>query len=393
MLCVLLMLWLCSPLFAAVKPQYGGTLKVATDLLADLDNPALFEPTDVAVTPFFPLPFTRTETSVTIDFSGVDPTLQLEIEQSVEKMQDAGDPCHWVLDYPYFNHQHPNSVAFQNGKLTVQSSEPDFLRVITTASCLVPNDLHFLQSFHHTQFAYESNPTCIGGRPFVNSIIPVSVDPTNPYLYFKLGDADVIPVSEERFASISKDPDATIFPGPRFYIYLKTSNLTGDQARQLADVLNLNETASAVLNNHSRLLYSTDGEQAPSRLKDLDVHLTIPREDPYRLIGERIAIQWTQAGIHVQRDPSPAGTPTVELAAAPIQDGSMELFQYQLLKGQNPDNTDQPWFDIWDELEASGKIIPLFLYTSNIAVRNNIHGLRIRSDGLPDFSNCWIQMP
>jgi GxxExxY protein len=80
----------------------------------------------------------------------------------------------------------------------------------------------------------------------------------------------------------------------------------------------------------------------------------------------------------------------VELKVASIEQSDLDLFRYQLLRSKFSGNLAGSWYEAWDELESSGKLVPLLIYTGRIAVRNDIVNLRVRPDGFPDFANCWI---
>lgn len=379
---------------AAVKPQYGGTLKVAVDVLETIDREQLFDASGENLLPLYGLPFSLTGDTLVTDFNNVDPTALLEIEQSVTKLQDANNRCHWILDYPFATHQHPTSIEFQNGKLTLQSVEPEYLKIAAGSACLMPEHFRILNPFRKTQFAYEANPNCVLGRPFLNAIIPVSVDPSNPYLSFKLGDVDVIEVPEDRFAQISKDPDLFLLNGSRSYVYLKTTGLSPSQATALASALNLPEMAKAALNDHvENLRAPTTAEPHASALAGVAIHVTIPDDEPFHLLGERMIVQWNRAGINASAARSTTESSEVELIVKQINESDLDVFRYLLLRADRSISGEHAWFDDWDELEADGKLIPLLIYTNRIAARKSIRNLKILPDGSPDFSNCWIQAP
>lgn len=379
---------------AAVKPRYGGTLKVEVDLLENIDREQLFDSAGDEFHSTYGIPFEAKESTLVVDLGGIEPTAQLEIEQSTAKLQEANNRCHWILDYPFFNHQHPTSVVFENGKLTLQTSEPDYLGIVAASECLMPEHFRILNPFRKTQFAYEANPDQYQGRPFIDSIIPVSVDAANPYLSFKLGDVDVIEVPENRFAQINQDPDLTLLNGPRFYIYLRTSNLTQPQAAALVSALNIPEMTKAVLNDHAEMLLPAPENPDASTLSGMTIQIKIPDDEPFHLLGERMMVQWNRAGITTTTKPGALESPAVELLALQMNTGDLDAFRYLLLReDKNRQSKDSAWFDDWDQLEADGKIIPLLLYTSRIAARKNIQNLAILPNGSPDFANCWILTP
>jgi hypothetical protein len=391
----MLFLGIAAVCSAAVKPQYGGTLKVAVDLMENIDREQIFDASGENLLSLYGLPFTVTGNTLVTDFNGVDPTALLEVEQSVAKLQDANNRCHWILDYPFFTHQHPTSVEFQNGNLTVQSAEPDYLKIAAASACLMPEHFRILNPFRRTQFAFEANPNCVQGRPFINSVIPVSVDPANPYLSFKLGDVDVIEVPEDRFAQISKDPDLVLLNGPRIYVYLRTTHLSPQQATALASTLNLSEMTKAALNDHAENLLPATADPDASTLAGVTVHVTIPGDEPFQLLGERMIVQWNRAGIATSTESPTDESPGVELIVKQINEADFDAFRYLLMRMDRSGHGGGAgaWFEEWDEQEADGTLIPLLIYTARIAARKNIQNLKILPDGSPDFGDCWIQAP
>src|SRR5262249_48337652 len=291
-----------------------------------------------------------------LDLSFLDPTAQLEVEQAVSRVQETTHPCHWILDYPYLSHQHPTTLEYQDGKLVLQTSDEDTLTALMNSPCLLPESFGFTQTFHKTQFGYEANEQCRAGRPFLSSITPVAVDPVNPYLSFKLNDVDVIPVPEERFQIVSQDADAAILAGPRFFVYLKFANLSAAQVQALMSAIQVQEIVSAVLNDHAEVPANLTASQSATPLTGMKIHLTAPSEQPYGLIGDRIEVQWKQAGIQVDRDVPIHGAPQAELNFKPIDQASEDLFRYLFLRNELKISDDRPWFDVWDELLNSGKL-------------------------------------
>jgi hypothetical protein len=51
------------------------------------------------------------------------------------------------------------------------------------------------------------------GPAFLDSISPVTIDPANPYLSFKLNDVDVFLLPEDRFQQAFNDPELKIQNG------------------------------------------------------------------------------------------------------------------------------------------------------------------------------------
>src|SRR5262249_54898132 len=153
------------------------------------------------------------------------------------------------------------------------------------------------------------------------------------------------------------------------------------------------EIVSAVLNDHAEVPANLTASQSATPLTGMKIHLTAPSEQPYGLIGDRIEVQWKQAGIQVDRDVPIHGAPQAELNFKPIDQASEDLFRYLFLRNELKISDDRPWFDVWDELLNSGKLQPLLTYTSKIAARKIIRDLSIKADGLPDFANCWTATP
>jgi MarR-like DNA-binding transcriptional regulator SgrR of sgrS sRNA len=108
------------------------------------------------------------------------------------------------------------------------------------------------------------------------------------------------------------------------------------------------------------------------------------------LIGERLLLQLKEAGVSAEKRSLPGNAPVIELEFAQIQENDFDVFRYHLLKTQLKTRSTQSWFDEWDQLESSGKLVPLLIYKSRIAIRKNIQGIQIQPAGFPDFANCWI---
>ena len=244
-----------------------------------------------------------------------------------------------------------------------------------------------MQPFRKTQFGYEANPGCLGGRPFLDSITPVPVDPVNPYLSFKLKDVDVIQVPEDRFHQVSNDPDITVLPGPRYFLYLKSSGLTEEQMAQITASIDVKELSRTVLNDHVDILFSSP-VLVTSTMRPA-ILFSYPSEDPYRLLGERIAIQLKGSGFPVSQTGAP-NMPELRLFASPIVESDLDLFRYHLLKARPGSDDPRPWYEQWDDLEGSGKLVPLLIHITRIAARKSLLDLQIRSNGMPDFANWWL---
>ena len=382
-----LILFIAFPAWSVLKQNYGGNLKVAEDLLSKVNA------TDLVLTAnempsLTPLSVQVDGPKAAIHLGNLDSDSKAEIEQGVLSLNDSSDPCHWILDYPQLGHEHTTSITVEKDHVVVQCSDPDILPTILNSGCVLPSDLAVVIPFRQTQFGLEANPKCISGRPFADSITPVSVDSSNPYLSFKLNDVDVFSIPEDRFQQISSDPEIRIHDGPQYYLYLETSNLTAEQALSLVSRLNLEEAAGGVLNHHLETLLSAGGEQNVS--PPANISFVYPSEYPFRIVGERFLLQWKEAGISVTNKSTAGNSVVVELKVASIEQSDLDLFRYQLLRSKFSGNLTGSWYEAWDELESSGKLVPLLIYTSRIAARNDIVNLRVRPDGFPDFASCWI---
>jgi hypothetical protein len=375
-----------EPCLSAWKRQYGGNVKVAEELLAQIRSQELFTPFEDGFLPLFPLDHRKEEDRFEINLSPLNPDQITEWEKYLQSFQDSSHPCHWILDFPSYSHEHSTSIVLEDMKLILRNFDSDSLNTVLTSSCLAPPEWNLIVPFRKTQFGFEANADCLAGRPFLDSITPVPVDPMNPYLSFKLNDVDVIPVPEERYAQISNDPDIAILPGPRQLIYLKTTGLTEEQVTSITAAINLQELAKSVLNNHVEILFP--GAGAELQTKPFAFSLRFPPEDTYGLMGERLLIQWKDAGFTVSHEAN--RNPTVEVMVAPIRENDFALFRYRLLKKEGWANDSGKWFEIWDHLEASGRLVPLMIHITRIAYRKNLQELKTRSSGMPDFANCWL---
>src|SRR5262245_7782520 len=254
LLCLLLFLFLTSPAYSICKPHYGGALRVADSLLQKVNEQTLFIENENNATPTIQLPFEIHETEARLDLSRINPELMVDVENAVAAIQNHENACHWILDYPFFDHRHPNQIQMESGTLIIKSTDADYLNAILSSRCLPPVNAEPFRAFNKTQYGLEANSKCIAGRPFLDSITPTPVDPLNPYLSFKLNDVDVLPIPEERFQQISSDPELRIVQGPSFYVYLSTSGLSTEEISKLNSGIHIQEIAHAVLNDHAEIL-------------------------------------------------------------------------------------------------------------------------------------------
>jgi hypothetical protein len=381
---LLLLLFLTTPAYSIRKPHYGGALRVADSLLQRINEQTLFIANEDNIVPTIPLPFEIQETEARLDFSRVNPELMAEIENTVAAIQDQENACHWILDYPFFDHRHPNQIQMESGTLVIKSTDADYLRSILSSRCLPPVSAEAFRPFNKTQFGLEANTKCAAGRPFLDSITPTPVDPLNPYLSFKLNDVDVLPVPEERFQQINSDPELSIVQGPYFFVYIATSGLKPDEISSLTSALHIEEIARAVLNDHAEILLSEQNLQPHLNGQHI-IEIKIPEEDPYHLMAERLLLDWQEAGFVQGKSEE-----RIEIAAQEMLESDQDLFRYWLLRQHFHINSSKPWFEVWDELEASGQIIPLLIHQTRIAARKNIVNLNVRSGGLLDFANAWM---
>lgn len=368
--------------FSSVKPRYGGSLKVAQELLNDMNSFRLFQMgNDRFHSPSI------TESGASLDLTFLPQDRLSEIEQSVQALQDPGNSCHWILDYPYLDHRHPNSLQLEQGVLRFETREPEFLESLLGSSCLLRDVPPYLLSFRRTQFAFEANAESITGRPFLDSLTPVVVDRTNPYLSFKLRDVDVFSVPEDRYRQVQADPALRILPGPEFFIYLKTENMKEAEARLILSAINMEEIAGTVLNGHTVLLHHRPSSPEGWAGEAIRIRFDFPLEKPYRLVAERLRLQLEEAGI--LSDPS--SELRLELRVTPITEDDDDLIRYRILREDFRIAGNTTWFELWDELESTLQIIPLMIYRSQIAVPENLTDPARNPGGSPDFSTCWFQ--
>lgn len=387
----LFILMYCIYSFGALKREYGGNLKVAEELLGTISSQTLFRDDEGTPRPRFRFPFTRDGSDLTFDLSAFDPDLFTEMEKHIAEVQKPDDSCHWILDYPYLSHNHTTVIEARDGTIRIHTESPEILAAIAESSCLVPQSAAILSPFLKTQFGYEANSTCLAGRPFLDSITPAPVDSSNPYLSFKLNDADVISIPEDRFQQISRDEDIRVMPGPKYLVFLSTEGLSQDAAAAIASTIRVWDLGRAVLNGHIEPLLNAG--PATGARPGTRVHFVYPQDPPYRLVGERIELDLREAGFDVNPPPGDVGkTGNLNLEAFPLPPGDDDIARYLLLKKYYPaESRNLPWFEIWDEYEAEGKILPLFTHTTMLAVRKGVQDFASGPDGIPNFSGAWIE--
>ena len=389
-----ILLLMASYATPVLRQEYGGNLRVPEELLQSIETQQLFEVSEDSLRPIVPFPYKLDETSLSLDLRSLNSATLNEMSRQVEALQQTSHPCHWILDYPYFTHEHPSSISLKNEELVLRSTEEEILKAILTSSCLLPSLSASLLPFRKTQFGFEANTLCPSGRPFLDSITPVEVDPINPYLSFKLNDVDLCPIPEARFQQISGDQDIIVANGPKFFLYLKTMNLPGDQVGAIRSAIDPEELARAVLNDHAEVLQPQESAGAPASFPQsiLFSHSVSP-DHPYGLLVRRLLVQWREAGLHVnESQTAPAGAPQITFRFQAVRENNFDLFRYRWLREQFGEGwSEEAWNDALDQLEASGAVVPLLIHTSRIAARKQIRDLIIRADGYPDFANCWLQ--
>ena len=388
---ILILLFLCiaTPVFSVLKQQYGGNAKISEELCSGLLQLQLFEEQQDALSTVYPLSFTHQENKLQIDLSRWPADKITELEKAIGSVKDENNPCHWILDYPFLQHNHKNRLEIEKDQLILETYEPEYLIPLAQSPCLIPQKVSYFLPFSKTQFGYEANLNCFAGRPFLDSISPVAVDPVNPYLGFKLNEVDVFLIPEEKFRQISTDEQIRVQPGPQFFLYMKAENMTAEQALSLTTALDLTEISRAVLNEHAEIFLSQKADTNSAAWKS-PIYLKIPEETPFRLVGDRLRIQLENAGFVISTKALPKNAPTLELAMNAINEPDLDLFRYKLLRKDLQITGQASWFEVWDDLEAAGKIVPLLRYESRMAVRKNIVGVRNGPGGLPDFSEAWI---
>ena len=108
----------------------------------------------ITSSPTIPLPFEIQETEVRLDLR-INPELMVDVENSVAAIQDHENACHWILDYPFFDHRHPNQIQMESGTLIIKSTDADYLRSILLSRCLPPISAEAFRPFTKTQFGLE----------------------------------------------------------------------------------------------------------------------------------------------------------------------------------------------------------------------------------------------
>lgn len=376
------------PVFAVMKQHYGGNVRVAEELLSSLSAVSLFETAQDSLKSAYPFPFRIDQNRLVAELDSLPADRITELDRSVSNLRNESNRCHWILDYPYFGHLHASSVSIEKEQLIIEAEEPEFLPLMAQSNCLLPEPVSYLPAFRKTQFGFEANTTALAGRPFLDSISPAVVDPMNPYLSFKLGEVDVFSIPEEKFREVSSDEQIKILSGPQYYVYLKTENLTPEQVSSVSYALDLHEISRAALNEHAQIYL--EKKRMPGQTWKGPVYLKIPEELPFRLLGDRIRVQLENAGFTLSAKAPSKSEPVLEISVSSVREADPDLFRYRLLREEFQIPSQLSWFEVWDELEASGRIVPLLLYESRIAVRKNLIDVRSGSGGIPDFSNAWI---
>jgi len=360
---------------AVVKERYGGTLRIAEELLTDVGR--------------LELQITSETNSTAIELPPLQQQQIVEINSHLDSIKSPSHSCHWLLDYPYFNHTHTTTISLAGNQLIIESSEPDFTEIVAKSDCLL-RDVTSVQAFRKTQFGFEANAEALMGRPFLDALSPVPVDPANPYLSFKLNELDVVQVPEDRYKELSKDPSLQILPGPKFFVYLKTRGISSQQIAQIVSVINVQELSLAVLNGHAEVLLSGSksiDSLTPSRTP---IFFHIPQQEPYRLIAERIKFDMQDAGFTFTGTVPAGQAPLIEFSVHPVNEQDYDLFRYRLMREVWKTESLTSWYEKWDQMESAGIIVPLMVHQTYIAARKSIIGLKPKENGLPDFANCWM---
>ncbi len=329
-LVILFLSLLCSRAHPLLKQHYGGTTKIAEELTAHLAISRITEKTGNSLKAVSPATLTLRDNTLRIDLSAFPADKITELEKAVARLQDVSHPCHWILDYPYFHHEHPNSLRVEGSTLILEAEDAEFLTEPATSGCFPGENISTFTPFNKTQFGFESNRSFSGGRPFLDSIIPVAVDPVNPYLAFKLRDVDAFVIPEDRYQEISSDPQIKILPGPQYFLYFTTQNLSPEQITNLTSVINAQEISQSALNGHAEIFLPAKEPIVPG--SRFPVVVVIPSESPFRLVGERVRVQLATAGFTLNSTSMPAGAPVMKLIAEPVKDENMDLVRYQTLK-------------------------------------------------------------
>ena len=125
-----------------------------------------------------PVPIEIRETEVRLDFSGLNPEWMIEIENTVAAIQDHENSCHWILDYPFFDHRHPNQIQMESGISDHSEARKQIifgqysLRVV----CLL-QALRLFSLFEKLNLDLRQIQTAFLEDHFLDSITPTPVDP------------------------------------------------------------------------------------------------------------------------------------------------------------------------------------------------------------------------
>jgi hypothetical protein len=188
---------------------------------------------------------------------------------------------------------------------------------------------------------------------------------------------------------MNKDAELKLFPGMKHFLYSKTSGLTQQEVAYVLQNIDVQELIRTVLNGHAEASLTRSPDSSAAQM-NLRVSFTIPVDDPYRLLVQRMIVQLQDARITV--DPQIKESRSIEFVVAPMTESDIDISRYLLLRNDLKISTPGEWFDEWDELEASGKIVPLMIYQSWNAARRQIQDLRVRENGMTEFSNCWLSV-
>jgi hypothetical protein len=148
-------------------------------------------------------------------------------------------------------------------------------------------------------------------------------------LSFKLNDVDVLPVPEERFQQIQSDADLNVVEGSSYFVYLTTSNMTAEDIARLTSGNSIAEIAKVVLNDHAEILL-TQSSTLTTPASKTNVEFKIAQDDPYRLIGERLILEWQELGF----TQSNGAASQVEMKVQEVTEPDQDLFRYNILRKQ-----------------------------------------------------------
>lgn len=373
---VLLVWMMAHSAFCLTKEQFGGNLKVSSDLLEHIQNQSL---------PDLAIPLNINQNKATFDMRGLNPDMRTELQQSLSALQDRMNACHWLVDFPNLDSSQNAQIEIGDDAIEITSQDEITVQELLKSPCLLPGKLDLIRPFRTTQYGYEANPQSPAGRPFLDSITPIVVDPINPYLSFKLGDVDVIPVPEDRFPQISNDSDLQLLQGPQVILYLKLTGFAPEAAAKVASSIDVHELARAVLNDHVHDLFSAPDAQPGAAVSAKFVNRS---EASYKLLGDRLQVELQKMGFTLN-DADTSGR-SIELMQEEVR-GDLLLSEYHILRVQFPDQNSGTWDAAWQNLIKSGRLIPLLIHTTKIAARKSIQGLNSEAGPNPDFENCWIR--